>query len=57
MIESHRIAIIRTNHDVAGFGINRLINQIYKHIAESFKKQTKVSTKNSLIDDVSKKER
>ena len=56
MIESHGIAIIRTNHDVAGFGINRLINQIYKHIAESFKKQTKVSTKNSLIDDLSKKE-
>ena len=55
MIESHRIAIIRTYHDAAGFDINRLINQIYKHIAESFKKQTKVSTKNSLIDDLSKR--
>ena len=35
--------------------MNRLINQIYRHIIESTKKQTKVSTKKSLIDDVSKR--
>ena len=55
MIESHGITIIRTNPDAADFDINRLINQIYKHIAESIKKQTKVSTKKSLIDDLSKR--
>ena len=54
MIESHGIAIIRTNPDAADFDINRLINQIYKHIAESIKKQTKVSTKKSLIDYLQK---
>ena len=53
-IESHGIAIIRTNPDAADFDINRLINQIYKHIAESIKKQTKVSTKKSLIDYLQK---
>ena len=31
MIESHGITIIRTNPDAADFGMNRLINQIYKH--------------------------
>ena len=55
MIENHGITIIRTNLDAADFDINRLINQIYKHIAESIKKQTKVSTKKSLIDDLSKR--
>ena len=35
--------------------MNRLINQIYRHIIESTKKQTKVSTKKSLIDDLSKR--
>ena len=55
MIESHGITIVRTNPDAADFYINRLINQIYKHIAESIKKQTKVSTKKSLIDDLSKR--
>ena len=54
MIESHGITIIRTNPDSADFDINRLINQIYMHIIESTKKQTKVSTKKSLIDDLSK---
>ena len=44
MIESHGITIIRTNPDAADFNMNRLINQIYKHIIESIKKQTKVST-------------
>ena len=55
MIESHRITIIRTNPDAADFDMNRLINQIYTHIIESTKKQTKVSTKKSLIDDLSKR--
>ena len=48
MIESHGITIIRTNSDA------RLINKICKHIIESIKKQTKVATKKSLIDDLSK---
>ena len=55
MIESHGITIIRTNPDAADFDMNRLINQIYTHIIESTKKQTKVSTKKSLIDDLSKR--
>ena len=37
MIESHVITIIRTNPDVAGFYMNKLINQIYKHISQSNK--------------------
>ena len=55
IIESHGITIIRTNPDAADFDMNRLINQIYTHIIESTKKQTKVSTKKSLIDDLSKR--
>ena len=55
MTECHGITIIRTNPDAADFDINRLINQIYTHIIESTKKQTKVSTKKTLIDDLSKK--
>ena len=55
MIESHGITIIRTNPDAADFDMNRLINQIYKHIIKSTKKQTKVSTKKSLIDDLPKR--
>ena len=55
MIESHGITIIRTNPDTADFNMNRLINQIYKHIIESTKNQTKVSTKNSQIDHLSKR--
>ena len=35
--------------------MNKLINQIYTQIIKSTKKQTKVSTKNPLIDDLSKK--
>ena len=54
MIKSHGITTIRTNPDAADFDMNRLINQIYTHIIESTKKQTKVSTKKSLIDDFSK---
>ena len=54
MIENHGITIIRTNVDAADFDINRLLNQIYAHIIESTKKQ-KLSTKKSLIDDLSKK--
>ena len=55
MIESHGITIIRTNPDAVDFDMNRLINQIYTHIIKSTKKQTKVSTKKSLIDDLSKR--
>ena len=33
----------------------KLINQIYKHIIKSTETQTKVSTKQSLIDDLSKR--
>ena len=54
MIEGHGITIIRTNPDAAVFNMNRLINQIYKHIIQSTKNQTKVSTEKSLIDDLSK---
>ena len=55
MIESHGITFIRNNPDAADFDMNRLINQIYTHIIESTKKQTKVSTKKSLIDHLSKR--
>ena len=55
MIVNHGITIIRTNPDATDFDINRLINQIYTHIIESTKKQNKLSTKISLIDDLSKK--
>ena len=55
IIESPGITIIRTNPDAANFDMYRLINQIYKHIIESTKNQTKVSTKKSLIDDLSKR--
>ena len=55
MIESHGITIIRTNPDAADFDMNRPISKIYKHIIESTKNQTKVSTKKSLIDDLPKR--
>ena len=35
--------------------MNKLINQIYTQIIKSTKKQTKVSTKKLLIDDISKR--
>ena len=54
MRESHGIPIIKTNPDAADFDLNRLIIQIYTHIIESTEKQTKVSTKQSLIDELSK---
>ena len=54
MIENHGITIIKTN-PIADFDMNRLINPIYKHIINSTKNQTKVSTKKSLIDDLSKR--
>ena len=54
MIESHGITIIRTNPDDADFDMNKLINQIHMQIIKSTKK-TKVSTKKSLIDDLSKR--
>ena len=55
MIKSYGITIIRTNPDAADFDMNRLINQIYRHIIKSTKKQTKVSTKKSLIHHFSKR--
>ena len=39
MIENHGITIIRTNPDAADFDMNRLINQIYKHISQSNKEK------------------
>ena len=44
MIERRGITIIKTNPDASDFDMNRLINQTYRHIIESTKKQTKVST-------------
>ena len=41
MIEGHGITIIRTNPDAGNFGMNRLINQIYKHISQSNKEKLK----------------
>ena len=55
MIESHGITIVRTNTDTADVDMNRLIKQIYMHIIKSTKQQTKVLTKNSLADDLSKR--
>ena len=54
MIESHGITIIRTNPDDADFDMNKLINEIHTQNIKSTKK-TKVSTKKSLIDDLSKR--
>ena len=54
MIETHGITIIRANSDAAEFDMNRIINQIYTHIIKSTEKQTKVTTKKSLIDDLPK---
>ena len=39
MIESHGIAIIRTNPDDSDFDMNKLINQIYKRISQSNKEK------------------
>ena len=33
-IENHGITIIRTNPDAADFNINKLINQIYRHVSQ-----------------------
>ena len=41
MTEDHGIAIIRTNPDAADFNINKLINQIYRHISQSNKLKLK----------------
>ena len=55
MIQSHGITFIRINPDAADFDMNRITNQIQTHITKSTKKQTNVSTKKSLIDDISKR--
>ena len=54
MTESHGITIIRTNPDDADFDMNKLKNQIYTQIIKSTKEQTKVSTKNPLIESLNK---
>ena len=41
MTESYGIPIIRTNPDAANFDMNRLINEIYKHISQSNKEKLK----------------
>ena len=41
IIVSHGITIIRTNPDDADFNINKLINQIYRHISQSNKLKLK----------------
>ena len=41
MIENHRITIIRTNPDAADFAMNRLTNEIYKHITQSNEEKLK----------------
>ena len=41
MIENHRITIIRTNSDAADFAMNRLTNEIYKHITQSNEEKIK----------------
>ena len=39
MIERHGITIVRTHPDAAGFDMNKLISQIYKHISQSNKEK------------------
>ena len=41
MIENQGITIIRTNPDDADFNINKLINQIYRHVSQSNKLKLK----------------
>ena len=53
--EWYWITIIRTYANAADFDMNWLINQIYMLIIESTKKANQVSTKKSLIDNLSKK--
>ena len=63
MIENHGISIIRTNPDAADFNINKLINQIYRHISQSNKlklkkeqlKIKKQEDKNKELEDEIKK--
>ena len=63
MIEIHGTTIIRTNPDAAGFNINKLSNQIYRHISQSNKvklkkKQFKIKKqedKNKGLEDEIKK--
>ena len=63
MIENHGITIIRTNPDAADFNINKLINQIYRHISQSNKlklkkeqvKIKKQEDKNKKLEDEIKK--
>ena len=57
MIENHGITIIRTNPDAADFNINKLINQIYRHISQSNKlklkkKQVKIKKQEDKIKNL-----
>ena len=55
MIENHGITIIRTNLDAADFNINKLINQIYRHIGQSNKLNLKKEqVKIKKLDDQNK---
>ena len=56
MMESYGITVIRTNPDAANFDINRLINQIYKHISQSNKEKFKKGKDKikELEDDIKK---
>ena len=56
IIGSYGITIIRTNPDAANFDMNRLINQIYRHISQSNQeklKKEKVNIK-ELEDEIKK---
>ena len=50
-IESQEINIIRTNPDPADFDMNKLVNQIYKHISQSNKEKLE---KDKLINQIYK---
>ena len=53
--EEHDCTFIRFNTtDAPNFKINKAINEIYRHIKQSIKKQTEESTKKSKIDVLSR---
>ena len=55
MIESHGVTIIRTNCDAPDFDMNKLINQIYKHISQS-NKEKEVEIKKKLKNKIKEQE-
>ena len=46
---------IRINPDKESFNVFKAINEIFRHIKESNKKSTEISTKKSLVDELSNK--